>query len=107
MHEDSLQGDRRGTTTWLGLGRMMGRWEAILSAQGFSPVLVGHAEWTRLLIPQILPAKRGDGTHRKAEVRLLVDLPDDFAWSDTKRDIDVAESVLVALAAGRKMRARS
>ena len=91
----------RNHNSAFGLGRNVGRWEAVAAWYGLTLTLVETSEWWAAL-PTRLTGKRGDGLHRVEEccgmVRgcraALEAIPE-------KRRPDAAEAVLIAWAASR------
>jgi len=105
MRKDSLKGDRRGHTTWLGLGRRLGKCEAAwFNHYRKAAKVVTQATWTNRLHGKILAKKKGDGLHRIQEAqRLVVDSAERIKTVRKTCRVDCAEAVLMALAATRSL----
>jgi hypothetical protein len=81
-----------------GLGRSVGRWEAVAAARSVPFHLLTTAEWWALL-PTRLTGKRGDGRHRIAEAQGMIEGV--AALIDTippAHQVDAAEAALIAYA---------
>lgn len=95
-------GSRHTQASWIGLGRRVGlleaTWAAASGRLSFAE-RVQVSDWTRAWGPgQLYAHKRGDGTHRLTEVRRLVSGVNLEGVPDS-RQVDVAESILIAGAA--------
>jgi hypothetical protein len=95
---DTLKGDRRGHTTWRGMGRRKGMlegvWYAVTRQCAES---VEQSDWTGRLKPRVKRKKVGDGAHRVLEAMEIVEGAG-RALRQVRKScrVDCAEAVLVA-----------
>jgi hypothetical protein len=88
----------RNHNSAFGLGRNVGRWEAVAASQGRAILLVETGAWWAAL-PTKLTGKRGDGLHRVDEAAGMV--RGCRAWLEAvpvSRRVDTAEAVMIAYA---------
>jgi hypothetical protein len=94
-----LKGDRRGHTTWRGMGRRKGMVEGVwFAATRRCAITIEQSEWTSQF-PEIKKKKVGDGTHRVLEATMLVQGAG-AALKEVREScrVDCAEAVLIAAA---------
>ena len=103
----SLAGDKRGHTTWRGMGRRKGMLEAVwYCVTRRCAESMEQSDWTGGLQPHVKRKKVGDGTHRVIEAIFLVENAGPMLKSVRKTcRVDCAEAVL--LGASVVLRARS
>ena len=99
-----------GPATFTGLGRMIGRLEALAFSAGYEVLLVDSGAWPKVL--GLPTGKRGDGAHRLGEAAMHC------IWSgaprpargesnaETERAICLAESALMCAAVARGVEVR-
>lgn len=91
----------RNHNSAFGLGRNVGRWEAVAADYGHTLTMVETAEWWAGL-PTRLTGKRGDGLHRVDECCGMVQrCAGALDAIPEGRRPDAAEAILIAFAASR------
>jgi hypothetical protein len=101
LRAGSVAGDRRGHTTWKGMGRRLGMIEATwFFASGLLAEKIEQKDWVNRMSPIVLRKKSGDGTHRCREAARLVQGAEEALLQIPEHGrIDCAEAILIGTAA--------
>lgn len=104
-----FEGDKRGHTTFFGIGRRFGRIEATWwMVHGDFPMHWTVQDWTGRLQPTVRKKKMKGGGHRVQEAILLLPACKELLASVPKyRRIDCAEAILIACGAALACREAS
>lgn len=96
----SLEGDRHGQRSWLGIGRRQGALLTLASIQALPCRRVEQGNWTAAM--RVPTGKQGDGAHRLQEAYLhLEGARDVLGHLPEKGRIDAAEAALLGCALAR------